>query len=557
MKLHIYFVYIILCLALLSSGCSKKNGRHKKGVQKENVNQAKAGGPSNVTVDSASLGKYLPDEDEKKELLPGIIRFYDDRDYKVAWSGADGPGPFSQVFLTRLQNAAEEGLKPGDFRVSQIKSLLEKAKPGDDEAIANLDILLTTEFSRYTADLNKGITRHRKDETGWLVDTKPARYDSLLTLVMTDNSGKDPFALLEPKHPQYQQLKQLLASYRAFAKKGGWPPLVGIQKLKLGDTSAQVVKVRALLATTGDLQTGSANFFNPKIFDRYLDLAVKKFQTRHGINPDGVVAGQTLAAMNVPVEKRIEQVLVNMERWRLMPDELSSSYLFVNVPEFKLHVFDDSKEAFQMRVIVGKEFKATPVFSDKLEYIVFSPYWNVPKSITEEEILPLLAKNPNFLSKSNMEVVKGWDPKTTHVVPAWEVPWYNIDDDDFDYWIRQRPGGDNPLGLVKFVFPNNHNVYLHDTPNDYLFNQVKRNYSHGCIRISEPEKLANWLLRGQPSWNSKAISEAMHSGQEQFVKVKPLPVYIVYFTTWVDADGTIQVRDDIYGMDDTMAGMVK
>jgi murein L,D-transpeptidase YcbB/YkuD len=538
------------------TGCNKKKRHKAKVAQKENVNQAKVGGPSEIEVDSASLGKFLTAKDETKELLPGIIRFYDDRGYKVSWSGADGPGPFAYTFLTRLQGAADEGLRTGDYRIKEIKELLEEAKGGAEEDVADLDILLTTEFSRYTADLNKGMTRHQKAETGWLVDTKPAKYDSLLNLVMTDNSGVDPFLRLEPQHPSYKDLKKLLASYRAFEKKGGWPQLTGIKKLKLGDTSVQVIKVREMLAMTGDLGTGSANFFNPKIFDRYLDLAVKKYQTRHGLNPDGVIAGQTLDAMNVPVKKRIAQVLVNMERWRLMPDQLSNSFLFVNVPEFKLHVFDEGKEAFQMRVVVGKEFKATPVFSDKLEYIVFSPFWNVPKSITQEEILPLLAKNPNFISNSNMEVVKGWDPKTVHTVPVWEVPWYNIENDDFDYWIRQRPGGDNPLGLVKFVFPNNHNVYLHDTPNDYLFNKVKRNFSHGCIRLSEPTKLANWLLRNNPAWNAKSIDRAMKAGQEQYVHVPPLPVYIVYFTTWIDPDGVIQVRDDIYGMDNTMTGMV-
>jgi L,D-transpeptidase YcbB len=556
MRLHIYLAYLLLIAAPLFTGCSKKSTREEAASQKENINQTKAGGPSDVAVDSASLGKYLYDTNEKQELLPGITRFYQEREYKVAWSGMDGPGPFTDTFLARLGRVAEEGLRPGDFHIRQIKALIENAKTGSDEAIANLDILLTTEFSRYTAQLNKGITRHLKDETGWRVETSPAKYDSLLRLVMADNSGKDPFALLEPRHPEYKRLKKLLASYRAFAKKGGWPPLVGIQKLKPGDTSSQVVKVREILAMTGDLQTGSANFFNPKIFDRYVEFAVKAFQTRHGINPDGIIAGETLAAMNISVEKKIQQVLVNMERWRLMPDELSNSYLLVNVPEFKLHVFEAGKEAFQMRVVVGKEFNATPVFSDKLEYIVFSPYWNVPKSITIDEILPALTRNPNFLSNNNMEVVKGWNPKTVHTVPAWEVPWYNIENDDFDYWIRQRPGGENPLGLVKFVFPNNHNVYLHDTPFDHLFEKVKRNYSHGCIRVSEPVKLANWLLRDQPAWSSNAIDKAMHAGTEQYVRVKALPVYIVYFTTWVDADGTIQVRDDLYGMDARMVGRV-
>jgi murein L,D-transpeptidase YcbB/YkuD len=324
----------------------------------------------------------------------------------------------------------------------------------------------------------------------------------------------------------------------------------------MGDTSDQVVKLRERLILTGELATGSANFYNPKIFDRFLDLAVKEFQTSHGLDPDGVVAGKTLEALNVPLQDRIQQILVNMERWRLLPKKFPANYLLVNVPEFRLHIFEGGKEHMTMRVVVGKEFNPTPVFNERLEYIVFSPYWNVPKSIAIEEVLPALEKNPNFLAKNHMEVVKGWDPKKVAIVPAWQVPWYNIENDDFDYWIRQRPGNENPLGLVKFIFPNNHNVYLHDTPADHLFSKVRRDFSHGCIRVEEPFKMTKYLLRDKPEWTDSKIKEAMNAGEELYVNVRPLPVYILYFTTWVSNDGKLQFRDDIYGRDKVLAAQI-
>jgi murein L,D-transpeptidase YcbB/YkuD len=264
------------------------------------------------------------------------------------------------------------------------------------------------------------------------------------------------------------------------------------------------------------------------------------------------VAGETITAMNVPVADRITQIIVNMERWRLVSSAFPPRYLMVNVPEFKLHVYDDGKEAFTMRVVVGKDFKATPIFSDNLQNIVFSPYWNIPKSIIAEEILPIMQRDPGYLSRNHMEAMRGFGKDAIQVNP-WQVPWYNIHNDNFQYWLRQRPGEDNPLGLVKFLFPNSFNVYLHDTPADYLFSKTTRAFSHGCIRLEQPKRLAEFVLKDKPEWTSERIDEAMHSGEQQFVKVPSIPVYILYFTTWVNAEGEVQFRKDLYGLDKQLA----
>ncbi|MGZ5244194.1 MAG: L,D-transpeptidase family protein [Bacteroidia bacterium] len=551
---YIHWIFLILLIPL----CYQCKQKPTKGTSNENSNTANKRSPQQadveVFVDSAAIRKYLQTFRERQELAKGIEAFYKARNNKVAWTVANGPLPHAEVFINRLEHADTDGLRPKDYRTTELKRLYNTVKDGaDEEAIKNLDLLLTTEFSRYAAQLNSGITRHQKEETGWLVKVQPTNYDSLLNIVLSDNQSKDPFVKVEPDHPEYGKLKIILNSYKSFAGKGGWPILSGFKKLNLGDTSTQVLKLRERLTMTGEFRIGAANFYNPKVFDKYLDMAVKEFQATHGLEPDGVVAGKTLQALNITVNERIQQVMVNMERWRLMPKKFQPTYFLVNVPEFKLHIYDGGKEAFNMRVIVGKEFNATPVFSDRLEYIVFSPYWNVPKSITMEEILPAMEKNPNFLSRMNMEVVKGWDPKKATVVNAWQVPWYNIENDDFDYWIRQKPGVKNPLGLVKFIFPNNHNVYLHDTPFDQLFDKVKRDFSHGCIRVSDPMRVAQFLLKDKPEWTEEKIKKAMSAGKEQYVNITKVPVYILYFTTWIDDDGKLQIRDDIYGLDKTLA----
>lgn len=551
---NIYWIFIILLIPL----CYQCKQKPNKGTSTENGNDASKKNAQRATVDvyvdSTQYRKYLQTFRERQELATGITEFYKARSNKVAWVAENGPLPHAQILISRLEHADADGLRPKDYRTEDLKRLFNTVKNGGSEAeITDLDLLLTTEFSRYAAQLNSGITRHQKDETGWLVKVPPTNYDSLLNIVLADNQSKDPFVKVEPDHPEYGKLKNILNSYRSFAAKGGWPTLTGIKKLKLGDTSDQVVKLRERLTMTGEFHIGASNFYNPKVFDRYLDIAVKDFQASHGLDPDGVVAGKTLDALNVTVNERIKQLLVNMERWRLMPKKFPPKYLLVNVPEFKLHVYDEGKEAFNMRVIVGKEFNATPVFNDRLEYIVFSPYWNVPKSIAIEEVLPAMEKNPNFLARMNMEVVKGWDPKKVTIVNAWQVPWYNIENDDFDYWIRQKPGNENPLGLVKFIFPNNHNVYLHDTPFDQLFNKVKRDFSHGCIRVSDPMRVAQFLLKDKPEWTDEKINKAMKAGKEQYVNITKVPVYILYFTTWIDDDGKLQIRNDIYGLDKTLA----
>jgi murein L,D-transpeptidase YcbB/YkuD len=252
---------------------------------------------------------------------------------------------------------------------------------------------------------------------------------------------------------------------------------------------------------------------------------IQQAQKSFGYKPDGILGASLLKDLNVPVEKRIENILINMNRMRWMPQEPEGRLILVNIPEFVLHLFEGKNKVFDMNVVVGKEGHNTMMFTGKLSTVVFSPYWNVPPSIVKKEIEPALAKNPDYLEKNNME----------------RTP---------DGGIRQKPGDKNSLGKVKFLFPNSFNIYFHDTPAKGLFNQDKRAYSHGCIRLSEPEKMAEYLLKDNSAWPTDKIEEAMNSGVEKFVKVKdPVPVFITYYTAWVDENGLLNFRDDIYKRD--------
>jgi murein L,D-transpeptidase YcbB/YkuD len=251
-----------------------------------------------------------------------------------------------------------------------------------------------------------------------------------------------------------------------------------------------------------------------------------------GLTTDGTIGNKMLAELNVPVKKRIRQLLINLERVRWLPVENDSNYILVNIPEFKMHVYDSSKWSYDMRVIVGTAANSSAIFSGQLRYVVFSPYWNVPESIVVKEIMPAMAKNPAYLTKNHMEIT-GYKGK----IPI----------------IRQLPGPWNSLGLVKFLFPNNFSIYLHDTPNRNLFQQSNRSLSHGCIRLGEPKKFASYLLRKDPSWTEQRIDSAMHLKKEHWVTLpKGVPVLLVYFTAWVDREGQLNFRKDIYGHDTRM-----
>jgi murein L,D-transpeptidase YcbB/YkuD len=285
------------------------------------------------------------------------------------------------------------------------------------------------------------------------------------------------------------------------------------------------------------------------VFDSTMMKAVKNFQQRFGLTVDGVIGADMISELNVPLSYRIQEIMINMERSRWVPAEIGGDYLAVNIPEYMLHVYEGDSLKWECNVVVGSVANQTVIFNDKMKYIVFSPYWNIPSSIVAKEILPAAKRNPSYLNKKNMEVVSSGG-----VVDPYSIDWEKYSGYKFPYTIRQKPGPNNSLGRVKFIFPNNYNIYLHDTPSKSLFEESSRAFSHGCIRVGEPLRLAEYLLRNDSTWTHDKIVQAMNSGKETTVTLqKTVPVFIAYFTAWVDRKGRINFRKDIYGHDARMA----
>ncbi|MEO7081276.1 MAG: L,D-transpeptidase family protein, partial [Flavobacteriales bacterium] len=350
---------------------------------------------------------------------------------------------------------------------------------------------------------------------------------------------------IEPVHPQYQALKLRLQRYYEAEAEGPLDSIAfGKPPVAMGDSLAVLRDLRHRLFLLGDIGVDSTI----DIMDSTLFKGVVNFQERHGLNGTGKLDAELAAALNVPVAQRIRTILVNMERLRWVNPTPPKDYLLVNIPEYRLHVFEDGKDAWSMKVVVGATATHTVIFNGDISQIAFAPYWNIPRSIVRNEVAPAMRRNPNYLARNRMEVVRGGE-----VVSNSSVDWSTYQGGGA-YLIRQKPGANNSLGLVKFLFPNEFSIYLHDTPSKSRFIPEKRAFSHGCIRLSEPKKLADYLLRNDSTWTPEAIDKAMHASKEKVINLRPqMPVTIGYFTAWVDAEGRLNFRDDVYGHDARLA----
>jgi murein L,D-transpeptidase YcbB/YkuD len=349
---------------------------------------------------------------------------------------------------------------------------------------------------------------------------------SVNSFAIRDTLRKDQSSQNYSGTPQYERLQNELQRLYEIQKKGGWPKIIATQKFYLkGQTAPAIKQIKQRLRIGRDFTSNDTS----AVFTNELVTAVQMAQKRFGYKQNGVVDALLIKQLNIPVEGRIQQLLVNMQRFQNTSSTNNGTRLVVNIPEYKLHVYEGQEEIFNMDIVVGSEEHKTVMFNDEMTNIVFSPYWNVPESIVENEILPAMNSSKNYLRNNGYEIT-GYE----NGLPV----------------IRQKPGPHNSLGQVKFVFPNEHGIYFHDTPAKGLFQYPKRTFSHGCIRLSEPAKLAEYLLRNSPGWTADKIKKAMDSGKEQSVKLpKPVAVTIAYYTAWVDDEGLLQLRQDIYGLD--------
>ena len=386
------------------------------------------------------------------------------------------------------------------------------------------ELMQTAEYLHFAKKLISGISENETKALEWYIPKKKTDYISLLQKLLSGDSS----IVNQNLFPQYHLLKKELARFREIEQQGGWDSIVFHRKLlRAGEKDEAVKGIKKRLFATGELTIlDTTNYFNVELVE-----AVKKFQLSHGIHSDGIIGKTTVIEMNTPVTERIQQIMVNMERCRWLPNQTQNTYLIVNIPQFKLYVYEGDSMVLSCNAVVGKETNRTAIFKGDMRYIIFSAYWNVPSNILRKEVLPEIKKNRLYLEENHME----WKGNT----------------------LRQLPGPWNALGGVKFVFPNGYDIYLHDTPSKYLFNQPNRAFSHGCIRISEPKGLAMYLLADRPEWTSEAIDSAMTSGIEKFVTLeKPVPVYVVYFTAYVDHNGVLNFRKDVYGRDLQLKKMI-
>lgn len=493
---------------------------------------------------SASLRDFLagagsPDflEDERGvELWRAVQAFYWNRGYEPAWFRDGRLTPGAQALLRTAGAAGREGLPPEryDPRVlaGQAPQVIHAAAGDDDtDRLARLDAAITYAFLRYASDVTSGAVDPRGSTFLWRVETRAVNAAALLDQAVRTDAPASVLEALRPAHPQYVALTEALARHRRIASAGGWPSLPEGARMRPGRRSPHTATLRARLQASGDFGgVGAGN-----VLDKPLAAALKAFERRHGLEPDGVVDEATLAALNVPVEDRIRQIELNLERWRWQGWTPGARSILVNVPTFELRAYQEGREVLQMKIITGTGDSPTPVFGEDMTHVVFSPHWNVPPNILETEVLPAVRRDRGYLARNDMEMVRT---------------------ESGDWTVRQRPGPRNSLGLVKFVFPNPYHVYLHDTPADRLFARSRRVFSHGCVRVEKPEELARFVLAGS-EWDDGEIARAMRSGQERFVALpEPVPVTIAYFTAWVDPDGTVRFGPDVYRHDAAQQGLL-
>jgi L,D-transpeptidase YcbB len=488
---------------------------------------------------------------------PIVTTFYDDRNYEVAWTRDGAPTATATAFIQQFHDAAVKGLIPEDYDDSRWANRVQALTSKSADAISLFDVAMTVNVMRYISDLRIG--RVNPQHFSFDINVQDKKYD--LAEFVSDNAVDATdvpklIASVEPDSDEYRKTEAALAHYLDLAKQqgqAGIEPLPTVAKaVAVGGEYPAADALLTRLRLEGDAPDGGsdAQASHSSVFDAVLSDAVKHYQHRHGIAEDGKLTAQTIKSLNVPMDERVAQLQDSLERWRWLPDPYLHARLMVNLPEFVLRGFDaNHKLDFTMRVVVGKVMgeHETPVFTHMMKYLVFRPYWNVPVDIARKELVPHIEANRGYLASKNFEVTDSKGVVQTDYT-ARQVGQGGV-------MVREKPGPKNSLGLVKFIFPNQYDIYLHSTPAVSLFEQTRRDFSHGCIRVQKPADLAAWVLQGQGGdWDLQKVQEAMNNGPDnKTVSLKtPLPIVIFYLTAIVDEDDEVHFFDDIYRYDEEM-----
>ncbi|MEJ7627297.1 MAG: L,D-transpeptidase family protein [Ferruginibacter sp.] len=536
-------IFNYLIPALLFFSCTSKNKNDSNGTGSttsvtqvitrtdtlyvvRNIDITPANAYSDLFLDSSAVDQYISSNNLTEEEQKSVKSFYNYRNLQFAWFTTQGFTEQAKGFWNLQDKLGSEANKSLRSRMDTLLNMDTLSLSRFDSSIFKTELALTQAYLQFYKS-NRDKTQFlnlspemaipvKKQKTSVLADT--------IVLQRTDSSSGSA--------TQYNLLKQKLQQYNALLKNHGWTIInFSARQIKKGTSSPAISIIKKRLQLTGDMITGDTT----AVFNDSLVAVIKSYQLRNGMKPSGNITDTLIRSLNVPVEKRIQQIIINLSRAQWMPATTESNYISVNIPDYLLTVYENNAKAFDIPVAVGKEGTNTTMFTGELNQVVFSPYWNIPASIVQRDILPKMKGNPNYLKSRNMEQVGKNDS-----LPV----------------IRQLPGKGNSLGKVKFLFPNRYDIYFHDTNAKDVFNKDKRAVSHGCIRLAEAEKLATYLLRNN-NWTLEKVQGAMNAGKEQYVKVNPvMPVVITYYTAWVDETGQLHFRDDIYNNDDKLRQMM-
>jgi len=481
-----------------------------------------------IKIDSTEIPQFFETYPELEKYEEDYQNIYKHYDFQAIWFDAKGMKNYTKSLYERVADLEEEGIYATFPYQEKVKEIYEEniKNPEDD---IEAELLMNGLYVFYLEHVYKGINDQTSKDLGWLLPRKHFEDTALLDSVISEKKWEENDSLMVE---QYYRMRDKLKHFRKIHEQGGWKKIelsADQKKFKPEDSSAVIRQIRDRLYISGEIENNNES----EIYDEELKEGIIKFQKHHGFNEDAVISAEHITALNIPVEDYIEKIVVNLERLRWIPTEINKvkEFIFVNIPAYHLDYYRDGEIIFDSDVVVGKIMTETVIFDGEMSYLAFSPYWNIPKSIIEKEIKPGMEKDENYLEKRNME-------------------WNNGN-------VRQKPGKNNSLGLVKFMFPNENNIYLHDTPAKYLFQNEDRALSHGCIRVEKAKDLAETILENDDKWNAEKIDEAMHKGKESTYELKnKIPVYIGYFTAWIDENDEMYFYKDIYKRDKKLADLL-
>jgi len=595
-----FFIGIIMVASMIALGCASpqpENLINDNNAPEQSQNST-GNHVSNITrqkIQSTSYITTIHIQTKNIKADKGLSELYSQNVNTLYWVDSKGPTSNAYEMAEIVRKSGDEALYPGDYNLEEIESTLrridsDKASGNSyyDEDLAELELLLSNAFLKYAHDMYYGRVRAEQINLDLESGEKPVNIPQLLVQATTSNNVQSSLDSLLPKYPVYGKLKVALSQYKEIAANGGWQTVPYGGKFEKGARGQRVIALRERLKVTGELDQSTPD---SDVFDETLNIAVKKYQDRNGLYVDGVVGDSTIEALNVPVQERISQIELTMERWRLLPQNMGNKFILVNIANYHLYGVENNADRLNMKIVVGKPQWNTPMFSDEMTHIVMNPYWNIPPSIFKDDIAPRIRQDSQYLSKRGIDAVGLTPPKkivtqesegievaenveTVSVAEDGKSGEQHLSEDEIQnkkaqeqyiakvlsgkYRLRQNPGPGNPLGQIKFLFPNKHSVYLHDTPNRGFFKRAQRNFSHGCIRVEKPIDLAEFVLTANGDWDQSRIQSSINSRKTRTVHLnQTIPVYILYFTAWVDDQGNVNFHKDIYGQDQTLLNALR